>query len=480
MVISRFRPPARLRRIVGGTVILVMWGLLTHGTFAGTGDEPHYAMIAHSLAFDRDLDLANNYADSSNLVSHGALAPERHAIAGRDGRLRPVHDIGMPLLFTPYFAAAHVTAARAAASLPPGWMKRARLTDTVLLRHFLSLAMAALLAWIAMQLFDLGIGLGASARLAAGCALLLALSPPLLAHGFLFFTEIVSAAIVLWVFRRLRAPDQSQGAALLAGAMTGLLLLVHARNAGLVAGLTILAVVIMRRPPLVSRSLPLFGAGLIALLIVRTAVTYHFWGTLITTPHAHIAAPADLTASAGEVGGRLFGWLFDQEHGLFFYAPIYLLAPAGLVMLWRRDRAMTLQAGGLIAMYVAVMALPILNPHGWRGGWSPAARFLVPIVPLLAYPVLAWVIAAHRSVLFAALALLQIGLNALLWQNPKLLWNEGDGSSALLTYLGGGTERLVWMLPGEGGWMTPALAAAVFVIGAAWLRIRRSADSDHR
>ena len=44
-------------------VVLVLWGLITHGTYAGTGDEPHYQIMAHSLAFDRDLDLTNDYAD---------------------------------------------------------------------------------------------------------------------------------------------------------------------------------------------------------------------------------------------------------------------------------------------------------------------------------------------------------------------------------------------------------------------------------
>ena len=32
-------------------------------TWAITGDEPHYLLAAHSLVYDHDLDLANNYAD---------------------------------------------------------------------------------------------------------------------------------------------------------------------------------------------------------------------------------------------------------------------------------------------------------------------------------------------------------------------------------------------------------------------------------
>ncbi|MEX2270173.1 MAG: hypothetical protein WD690_01790 [Vicinamibacterales bacterium] len=476
----RTQPGAWLRRAVAAVVVLVLWGLLTHGTHAGSGDEPHYQMIAHSLAFDGDLDVANNYADRTNLIAGGTLIPEAHAIAGKDGRLRPVHDIGLPLIFAPYFAAAYVAAEQAGSSLPPALLERAKLTEGLILRHLLSLAMIGITAWIAVQLFDIGLGLGASRSLAAGCALLLTLSPPLLSHSFLFFTEILSAGIALWLFRWVTTPNFGRRSPVLIGALTGLLLLIHARNAGLVAGLTALAVVMMWRPARPSRALPLFLLGLAAALVVRTAITWHLWGTLITTPHAHLgAAGAGAVSSAAETFRRLFGWLFDQEHGLFFYAPIYLLVPAGCLALWRRDRTLSVQLAVVAGLYIVVMAMPFINPHGWRGGWSPAARFLVPIVPLLAYPIFAWAISVRRSLLFAVLIAVQVALNALLWQYPKLLWNLGDGTSELLMHLGGGTDRLVWLFPSDARVLAPMLVAALIVIALAWMPVRRLRDADH-
>ena len=98
--------PAR----VAGVVFFVLWGLITHGTYAGTGDEPHYQIIAHSLAFDRDLDLTTDYSDPTNLALGGHFEGGPHVIPGKDGRSRPVHDIGLPVLFTPdYFAAYKAT-----------------------------------------------------------------------------------------------------------------------------------------------------------------------------------------------------------------------------------------------------------------------------------------------------------------------------------------------------------------------------------
>jgi hypothetical protein len=84
-------------------------------------------MMAHSLAVDYDLDLADDYADLNNLIAAGNLRSEQHALAGRDGRLRPVHDVGMPLAFVPWFAVAYTVAERVTPMVPPpasrtGWV----------------------------------------------------------------------------------------------------------------------------------------------------------------------------------------------------------------------------------------------------------------------------------------------------------------------------------------------------------------------
>ena len=73
------------RRALQAIVVLVLWGLITHGTHAGTGDEPHYLAIAHSIAFDGDLDLANNYGANEPLVGGGVLQPEAHVRPGVGG-----------------------------------------------------------------------------------------------------------------------------------------------------------------------------------------------------------------------------------------------------------------------------------------------------------------------------------------------------------------------------------------------------------
>ena len=89
------------------------------------------------------------------------------------------------------------------------------------------------------------------------------------------------------------------------------------------------------------------------------------------------------------------------------------------------------------------MLLPLTNPHGWTGGWSPPARFLVPVLPFFALAVVAAAVSAPRSAV-VVLAAMQIAINAYAWQHPKILWNDGDGVAAVC---GRVTPKLCRYLP---------------------------------
>ena len=125
---------------------------------------------------------------------------------------------------------------------------------------------------------------------------------------------------------------------------------------------------------------------------------------------------------------RLAGLLIDQEFGLLIYAPFLVLAPLGLAVMRPRPiaRAVILTS----ACYLAPVLWTVTNVHGWQGGWNPAGRFMLPLVPLVALALPAAFAAVPRAALVGLLAL-QIFLDAYLWQNPKNLWNDGDGVAAI-------------------------------------------------
>jgi len=132
------------------------------------------------FAFDHDLDLTNDYADPTNLDLGGHFEGGAHLYAGKDGRLRPVHDIGMPVLFVPYYVAAYMLTERVVAYVPASWLARARLNFTVVLRHLLSFAMIGFTVAIALRLFDMFSGLSSTSTRAFAWVLLLVLSPLLI------------------------------------------------------------------------------------------------------------------------------------------------------------------------------------------------------------------------------------------------------------------------------------------------------------
>jgi hypothetical protein len=432
--------PTRARRALQVVVFAALWGLLTHGTHAGTGDEPHYLAIAHSLAFDGDLDLGNNYGAAEPLVGAGTLQPETHVRPGVGGIARPVHDVGLPALFAPFVRLAVPLTNTVVAIVPAPALARARLNPPLLYRHLLSLAMACLAALLAGALYETFIALGGSTRTAFAMALLLALSPPLLIFSILFFTELLSALLAFLVFRHVTMIDvRGAGRWTLLGLATGFLFLLHARNVGLMLPLVALTLPMLRDPAR-RRDWAAFTLALVAMVATRTAINYLFWGTLLAGPHARAGEWTGLVATLAEMLMRAAALLVDQEFGLLPYAPIYLLAAAGAVVLFRERPALARAICLVGGVYVAFILFPLTNAHGWMGGWNPAARFLTPIVPLLGVMVFASIRAVPRPVLAAVVAL-QIAISAYTWQHPKVLWNNGTGRAAICDTIGDGACR---------------------------------------
>lgn len=78
------------------------------------------------------------------------------------------------------------------------------------------------------------------------------------------------------------------------------------------------------------------------------------------------------------------GLSVDRQYGLLVVAPVYALAVVGIVVLWRcPEYRWTVIGLGVIAVpYVALTA----DFRVWWGGWSPPARYLAVLTPLLAAP----------------------------------------------------------------------------------------------
>jgi len=408
--------PARTIVIV---VFLVVWGLMTHGTYAGSGDEPHYLIVAQSIAFDGDLDVENNYAQQNNLIGAGGLQPGLHAQRGRGGVLRPIHDIGLPLVAAPYVRVAYPLAEWLAAHLPDALLQAARLNAPLIFRHLIGLAIALLTGLLGVQLFSIFCRITTSERQAMWWALLLTLSPPLLSHSFLFFTEIPSALLVAWLVKVL-SDSRDEEAPALVGAAIGLLLLIHVRNIALVVVFLAWAVMRFRRRGLSPASWAMFAMSVTALLVVRTVAVHTFWGTFVTTPIARPDLSMSVLDALREIAARAIGLLFSRDYGLLWLAPVYLLAIVGLRLIRSTPLLGARMIWALLISYLATLLIPYSNPYGVAGGFAPASRMIVPVVPLLAVAVFA----AARTLPTSSrlVVVLQIAIDLFVWQWPKTLW----------------------------------------------------------
>jgi len=104
---------------------------------------------------------------------------------------------------------------------------------------------------------------------------------------------------------------------------------------------------------------------------------YHIYGEFSL---AVFIAPSQGTFANGRVDGIVGLW-FDQEFGLLFFAPFYLLAALGAWTFWRTP-ALRNDAFFLTLLY-AGQHLVSGSFYDWEGGLSPAPRYLVAVLPVL-------------------------------------------------------------------------------------------------
>jgi hypothetical protein len=399
-------------------IVLFIWTLTTRGKFTVSGDEPHYLVIAESLLTDRDLDLANNYQqnDGRRFGADG-MTGGLHARRTPNGQLWSVHDIGLPILILP----AYGVATRVAAYAPETLLARFRQTRGLFAFTLISLMFTLLTTWGGWLLLS---GLWRVApRYAVPVVLALVLSPPVLSHAFLVFPETVAFAVVCAVVWLTCLPAEELNSKRLALVITavGLLPWLHRKYSLLVFGLCFL--IVLRHRAWIRRQPRNMGFVLAGLVIVPQIVlhlwTLHFWGNL-GGPQMLDWVPFSL---AGLQTGGL-GMIVDRERGLLGYAPIYLLLPACWALEWPRSRPLLAPVLFLLAPLAAFVT--------WTAGFSPAARFIMPVTPLLILP--AAYALEHRIIRWSAVPLLlfQLVITLLAWWHPRDLWPRELGTNQLL------------------------------------------------
>jgi hypothetical protein len=413
------------------------------------GDEPVYLLSTHSIWADGDVRLEDN----TRRGDAGAFYWGRGRPWERQGSF-----VGFPLLLLPGYAAGRL--------LLPGYPLGGRLGATLVVA-----AIGALAAAVAYRLCR---DLGCPRPAAFWAWVVLALTPPFIVASGHVYPELPAALLALALVRvvlRLPAAAPWRLAAVAAGA-AGLVLLKE-RYAPLAVGLLAWAAIRLDRR---SRWL---AAGVLGAAVLGAAA-------LVATNPLPALGPGLRPAALVRVlldwpprmGLAALGLLVDQEFGLLFYAPAWVLAAAGVPALWRRQRGATVGLLALVAFYLLVVLK--YRWYQWDAGWTPPPRFILPAAPLL----IPFVGAAIESLRGPGLAAFYtVGLawsGALAWSTslvPFWRYNGLTSRSTVLRvageWLGLDLARFLPSLWAPSRWTWVTLGAAALALALAVARVAR-------
>jgi hypothetical protein len=409
------------------------------------GDEPHYLAATQSLIQDLDLKVANNYAQGDYLDYFPGRLEPHFLKRSAGGEIYSIHAPGVSVIVLPAFALAGYEGAVA-----------------------LTILLAALAAWLTWQLaFRVSESAGGAW---AGAASVFATAPYFF-HTFTIYPEVIGSLSVLsgaWVLLDL-SERRAVSMRMLIGSGTALAILpwLHTRFAVLAGLLGMFIAARLAQQAGGPRRLAAFLSVPVIFGAAWFAYFYLIWGSASpTAPYG-----ADTSTSAAYVLRGLIGLAFDQQFGVLTTAPIYAVAIAGLVPMWRRQPRLTIE----LALTVAAYAVTVASYAMWWAGSAAPGRFLVAILPLAALPIAAvWVGPARR---WPALWLLVISVGLIVprafVEGGRFIYNNRSGIDATVQWLASSVD-LPLALPSvhrDGGAVAArdGLVWLMLAGGAAWL-----------
>lgn len=378
------------------------------------GDESHYLLIAHSVLFDGDFDLSNNYANrdyATILPPQVRITP--HVAPGTQGKYS-FHSPGLPLLLLPYYALG-------------------TLFSQKIMLFIIRLGMSVFGAFFGLQVFLFALKEWKKEGLAFTLWFLVSFTSPVFFYSFHIYPEIVVALFSLTAFRLLRFQES----------FTNLQLLC--------LGFLVSAIVWLHAVKYVFIWVPLFLYAFWVLLIkhrVRWNILYvlflpaclfglhaafssAFYNSL--SPFAvSIRGPSTAAASLAYIKSlfvdipfqyrweTFLGYFLDQRDGLLLYAPLYLFAFLGMVEWGRRKKRDFYLILSLTGFYILNLAFLTQRP-----AYSPQARTLVAVFWGMAIFLGAFLAFNSKKIFTYILWLfsfLSLTMTVLLLNNPRALY----------------------------------------------------------
>jgi hypothetical protein len=316
--------------------------------------------------------------------------------------------------------------------------------------------------------------------LGTAAAVVLGLGTLVFPFSTLLFAHVPAAMLVFAAFSLLFT-GATPWRVLAAGACAGLA--VSADLPFAVPALALAAYAALRAPHV--RRLALYGGGLLAGLLPLFAFGIWAFGSPFTLAYEGAAIdPGAGGAEQAKVGGLFFTLTSPHPHfavdmllsqrGLLTLSPVLVAGAVGIVLLWRRGlRAEAALIGALCAVEVAWNAFRPTYELA-LGGWVPGPRFLIPVLPFLAFALAPVLRRAPAAV--GVLALVSVGAMTIATSAEPLLSND-DTHHWISRIADGNFTATVVSLAGAGhGWIAilpfVLFVAVALVAGAAATPLR--------
>jgi hypothetical protein len=384
-------------------------------------DEIEYFAYLRSAVFDRDLEFGNEYArfydaDPQGLAGFKATFLDlREPATGRHINFAP---LGTALLWSPAYLGAHaavLTARALGASVAADGFSRPYVIAVCYASWLYGAAALLLLHRLLVRLggFEDPSASGAVAAVLWATPVLYYLT---LGPGFSHAASLFVITALLWLTLRFRREGFTPGRAAGVGALGGLAALVREQD-GLFLAVPVLVIALdglraRRLAPALGQLAAVAAAAAAVFapqLLAYRAVNGSFGPSRLVARKMSYASPHALAV------------LFDPGHGAFVWAPLLLLATAGLVLAAARSR----KGDSVPIALLAALALQVWI-NGSVESWSQAGAFgsrrFVAATPLFAWGLAALLAAARPRVDRRWLA---AGLLLLAWWNVSLIVQFG-------------------------------------------------------
>lgn len=270
----------------------------------------------------------------------------------------------------------------------------------------------ALLCWIAIQL-------GCGPKRGILIALAYGLATPAYVYATLSYGHQLTSFLLLLAFVLLWKPGGGALRVWAGGVAAALAPVVELQVAPAAAILSFWLVAQVIREQRARIQLLAFALGAVIPIGVLLAYNAVAFGSPFEMGYFHerLKQFADVHSARNPLGLQWPDWslssrlLWGEYRGLFFYAPILLLAIPGWVVLLIRRRWDV----GVVSILVCLSVFAVnLSYPNWEGGWSTGPRLLLPLVPFAMIPVSALLAERRRAVVAIAAILTVAGAAVIL------------------------------------------------------------------